>query len=542
MRKPPKLSLELESDHADSFVIEELTFNPYVNTMLLPPFSRTELWIEIVIRCEASKAGALPQALPVPGIAFRFDASDGGKLRPTVQMGRMSGAGRVDLNELLYAEMWYSFVLLDGRRDEFMSTGYKRSVRVAHPPSLMDGCLFAEDVSPDGLRKVISPEAVAEIAADTQQRAFVLRDYLRDYPFDTHWRTGTFRGAASSQIQVFRSRNDLVIDSSPVEVHPSPLRSQFACRRLPWSEVEGEQYYTINYAGTCEIEFRAKDYLLKPRFLLGRGRTCAAELAPGESMRFWVKVESTDGCHWHHDEPRLSVSFVFHCSSGVKSFNSFFRVPRGYLLLDNSYTPLEPYGTPPRLFAIWDAFRQHECYGYSAKKPFDDSEHLLSCDFHNSRAQFNATVSIFGIGMLFSLLVSVWWDALKAHKAPVDAAAANASTAASSFVAGIAPLQLLQMTSLSILCLFVGGVIAYRGRRLSRLLLVIASAAPLAPAVVALGDGGTRWVIGASIASMLLMLCWPRFLGLLERLHRLAGMRKNDVRHLWRFYVWATYR
>lgn len=541
MRKPPQLSLALESEHADSFVIEELTFNPYISTKLLPPFSKTELWIEIVIRREETKAGASPQALPVPGIAFRFDASGSGKQRPTIEIGRMSGAGLVDLNELLYAEMWYSFVLLDGRRDEFMSTGYKRSVRIAHPPSLMDGCLFAEDVSPDGLRTVISPRAVAEIAADTQQRAFMLRDYLRDYPFDTHWRTGEFRGA-DAQIPVFRSRNDLVIDSSPVEVHTSPLRSQFACRRLPWSEGRGKEYYSINYAGTCGIEFRAKDYLLTPRFLLGRGRTCAAVLARGESIRFWVKVDSSEGCHWHHDEPRLSVSFVFRSSSRIDAFNTFFRVPRGYLLLDNSYTQLKRYATPPRLFAIWDAFRQHECYGYSEKLDLDGSEFLLSCDFHNSRAQFNATVSIFGIGMLFSLLVSVWWDALKAYKAPVEAAAASASAGASSFVAGVAPLHLLQMTSLSILCLFVGGVIAYRGRRLSRLLLVIASAAPLAPAVVALDDGGTRWAIGASVASMLLMLCWPRFLGLLERLHRLAGARRSDVRHLWRFYVWATHR
>jgi hypothetical protein len=461
----PTLKLEFIGDSGDNFTLEELTFNPYLaNQTWLTPAS-AELWIEFCIRNDSPSGDATVRE--VPAITFRFTDESGRLLEPSVIAATTKSHGDLDLNELMYSELWYSFVAPDGKFNEFMSRGYKRPQRVVDDTMLKTTSLFWEGSLSDRLVADISDGPIAKIAARIASKVEAFSTFVNDFPLKKSWECISGAAVANDTSgPLFRIPGDHVIASVPIEYSESSLRGRFACRREPWvrNEQRSGAHWGIGYGGTAKIERRPAHHLLSPMLITGPGRTERASLGRSESIRFWVRIATEAGVTQESRSQRISVAYEISSGPKLESFNSFFRVPRDFKVVEGTLTDVRRYTVPPKLFEIWDEYLPDQCYSFNVAPNTAHERIYLNVDIQSQKAETDKLLTVFVVGLLASLLIATGRDSYFTEQ---------------TLIAGTPPARLLFASAMSTLYLVVVAWSAYCGRRTNLLIVFLASVFPL---------------------------------------------------------------
>jgi hypothetical protein len=191
------------------------------------------------------------------------------------------------------------------------------------------------------------------------------------------------------------------------------------------------------------------------------------------------------------DDPQISLAYDLHVTPKLETFNAFFRVPKHYRALEGSLTQLKRYSVPPRLFSVWDEFVPDQCYAYNLANDHPNSSIAVSCDFQDSRQNFDNLVSVFLTTALIGILISIAWDCAKA----IDE---------NKQVLGIDSSHLFLAAFASVIFLVVVGVQIYVGRTARKMLLVLGAIGPIILSAKPDSDSGAVLVLALAMT----ILCW----------------------------------
>jgi hypothetical protein len=246
--QPPRLHVEFDGSDSAKFVIEELTFNPYIRQSRLGLRPQVDLWVEFAIRCCVDDN----REHEVPAVLLRFLDDNGLPLVPTATIAATRSGEPIDLNELMYAEIWYSCVILDRESREFMSSGYKKAIRVIDETCTKAPSLFMSGPDVTLLHEQIEDNNIGRLASNILARATEFADYLKDFPLEgSDWLKEPLQVSSNELVTVYRTAGAQSIAWVPFERARRTLRGRFACRREPWIwNSDQPAPYGYGYGGT----------------------------------------------------------------------------------------------------------------------------------------------------------------------------------------------------------------------------------------------------------------------------------------------------
>jgi len=398
----PRLLIDFQDSNIDSFIIEELTFNPYVYIKNKEAIS--DVWMEFSIRQNSNKKGTKK----LPNIRLRYFNNNDDVFKPTTHIPEyivgIEGCG--DVNFIMYSDIWYSFVRLNGQDRDFMEFGYKKPLRVI---SMVNNFNLTESWI-TGNYKIFRSGKYYKQGKELFQRVKQFHEQL--FPFDekkfTEWENEKIPHNPEID-NCWLPNNKEKFAPVFFDISKSLLKGRFAVRRKSWHNNPHDKY-GIGYGGTVFVtQKNDNESTLTPQlFSVESSKPIEAKLDKNELLRFWVhfKLKSCQSIIQSKSN-RINFSMQIEIKPKIETFNTFFRIPANFAPLPGTITELLHYPTPPRLFYIWDEYFPEQCF--ADNKLIDDRNvHIeLNSSFENKKTEIERIINVFIFSAFFSIVANL---------------------------------------------------------------------------------------------------------------------------------------
>lgn len=429
----PSVQIEFLSA-ADAFAIDELTFV----AMLAPTADRDDggvatLWLELLVRRTDDSDGERV----IPELRLRFPSPLHGSDEPScaVQASLVAPGVSLDMNRLMHADIWYSFVKVGLDDTEFMEAGYVEPTRILYD------CVACEVDSttrshngPDELHVSEEPWIGIDAAQFTDPLARTSARHVSDAArrfntdlihfhsrFPERWQSETYavREVRRAVVVPRDTRQFAAVRFDPFSVRP-PYR--YAVRRLPWTERESRHasppwsvpgsteppFYGVSYGGTAIIVRDGRDYTLVPHaFDMASGKMLRANLAVGEGLRFWVRWRSKEALGIDEGWDKFTASYRLDVRARLASVNAFFHTPTEFEYVPGSPTELRPFSLARPLFFLWRSPRAQANYSYSQRLDGAGTAVLdFVAQFRDRTRERRRVIDTFILGQLLTVLMT----------------------------------------------------------------------------------------------------------------------------------------
>jgi len=412
----PRLLIDYACEDDSSFVIEELTFNPYISLNSILGKNPVDIWVEFSIR------NTQERCLDVPEIRLKFigDHSDIFFPRTNIPNHIAGIEDSGDMNFVMYSDIWYSFVRLEGQDREFMEHGYKKPIRII---SSINDSFSPSESWITGEYHIFRRGLYQREADDLFNRVNKFyKSFSSFYDITDNVCHNETLKRGNKEIKCLIPSDRSVFAPVYFEVYNTPLKGRFAVRRQPWNE-EAQDIYGIGYGGTAEITRHDQTtYTIKPRLFSEQdSKSKKAKLSKDEIIRFWLYFQSASCLTISKSQKdRTNFAFKIEVKPKIETFNSFFRVPIGFEPTPGAITELLHYPTPPRLFFLWDQYFPEQCFAYSKNINKTNSGIELSSVFENKNTEAERLVKLFVLGVLMSFLANLHVGTLLSFKTASD--------------------------------------------------------------------------------------------------------------------------
>src|SRR5271157_44001 len=407
------------------FVLEELTFNPFISVQSLAgDTTPVDMWMEFVIRNKGTREARVPNLLLQTNEQLHEDDA------PTCRLPHFTSGGssalRDDMNFVMHSDIWYSFVRLANRDREFMSKGYNQPIRLLYSCRKCAGNSDALHVTTEEWATINNH--VFNSPAYWQGQASELLAMMKQFNEDViHSQADTILwedseveiGNKPFKVRYLRSRESYshVCFEKPL----SEPRARFAVRRLPWKipeEKAVDQLHTLyepSYGGTAKIDVSPNGFRIYPLlFPTGCQTSQEAVLRPNAAVRFWIRWRSRSALEFDIPRDRFRFAYIVNIHPTIRQFNTFFRVPEGFDCLPGSATELKHYPVPPRLFFVWEQrkIRPDQCFSGTRWIDKNNTEIELFTEFFDKTEETKRLIRLFVLGVAINILAGAWLSAL----------------------------------------------------------------------------------------------------------------------------------
>jgi hypothetical protein len=400
----PRLSIDFDEQNT-GFVIEELTFNPYIAKKRWGSGLEADIWVEFSIR-RTGKGKSV-----VPKLKFCFASENNYINEPSTYIpARLSGieSCQDDMNFIMYSDIWYSFVRFDNIDYEFMEYGYNNPVRVLQIPIPKESLT---ESSFTGEYKVFRK---GKLRTETGK----LKDRIKYFngiccPFNENRWKGVDKSLNRPQIDTMIPIDDGGLSSVKFEFKKIPLKAKFAVRRQPWNanEEDKDTQVGVGYGGTAEVNrISGLSFEVIPKlFDIKSSKKIPAELSSGELMFFWVMFSSDSCISQKKTTSRIGFNYQLVVNATVENFNSFLRSPKGYDAVQGTISDYKHYAVPPRLFFLWEDYLPEQCLALTKTLTKSSNTSIeINTAFNNIQFDNDKLISLFILGFIASIYGNVF--------------------------------------------------------------------------------------------------------------------------------------